>query len=83
MKRDGYLARLREGAATLGFLALLVTFIGAVLFPAYRLADELAANTEALKLAIESFDTRITGQPVIILVSDGENHEGDYQGAAR
>ncbi|HEX6571020.1 MAG TPA: ATP-binding protein [Steroidobacteraceae bacterium] len=53
MKRDGYLARLREGAATLGFLALLVTFIGAVLFPAYRLADELAANTEALKLASE------------------------------
>lgn len=47
------LARFREGAVTVGVLALLVAFIGAVLWPGYRLADRLAANNAALRLASE------------------------------
>ncbi|HXW09885.1 MAG TPA: ATP-binding protein [Steroidobacteraceae bacterium] len=46
-------ARFREGAVTIGFLALLVAFIGAVLWPGYRLADRLAASNAALRLASE------------------------------
>jgi two-component system, chemotaxis family, sensor kinase CheA len=49
----GHLARHRDSAATVGFLVLLVTFIAAVLLPGYRLANELAANSGALKLASE------------------------------
>ena len=48
-----YLARFREGAVTIGVLALLVAFIGAVLWPGYRLADRLSANNAALRLASE------------------------------
>jgi two-component system chemotaxis sensor kinase CheA len=48
-----HVARFREGAVTVGFLALLVAFIGAVLWPGYRLADRLAANNAALRLASE------------------------------
>jgi two-component system chemotaxis sensor kinase CheA len=48
-----HLAWFREGAVTVGVLALLIAFIGAVLWPGYRLADRLAANNAALKLASE------------------------------
>jgi signal transduction histidine kinase len=48
-----HLARFREGAVTFGVLALLAAFIGAVLWPGYRLADRLAANNSALRLASE------------------------------
>lgn len=41
------------------------------------------AIAEALQLALDSFDERISGQPVIILVSDGENHEGNALDVAR
>jgi len=44
------LDRLRGGAATVGFVMLLVGFIGVVLVPSYRLASELADNTAALRL---------------------------------
>ena len=56
--------RLRDQAATAGFLLLLVAFIGLVLVPAYRLADQLSADTAALKLASEH-----RGQPVAIAKS--------------
>ena len=42
--------RLRGSAATVGFVLLLIGFIGAVLVPSYRLASELALNTAALRL---------------------------------
>lgn len=45
-----FLDRLRGGAATAGFVLLLVGFIGAVLLPSYRLASELADNTAALRM---------------------------------
>jgi signal transduction histidine kinase len=51
--QTGPFARLRGSAATLGFLALLVAFIGAVLVPGYRLAHELSSDSAALKLASE------------------------------
>jgi hypothetical protein len=44
------LDRMRGGAATAGFVLLLVAFIGAVLVPSYRLASELAENTAALRV---------------------------------
>jgi Ca-activated chloride channel family protein len=56
-------------------------YIGAVSSSAISVQG--TAIAEALKLAVESFDERITGQPVIVLISDGENHEGDTQEAAR
>ena len=45
--------RLRDGAAALGFLALLVVFIAAVLVPGYRLAHDLSSRSSALQLASE------------------------------
>lgn len=44
------LDRMRGGAATAGFVLLLVAFIGAVLVPSYRLATELAENAAALRV---------------------------------
>jgi HPt (histidine-containing phosphotransfer) domain-containing protein len=44
------LDRLRGKAATAGFVALLVAFIGTVLVPSYRLATELADSTAGLRL---------------------------------
>ncbi len=52
---------LRVHAATVGFLVLLVAFIGLVLLPGYRLANQLAADTAALKVASEQ-----RGQPAAI-----------------
>jgi len=52
MKSD-LTGKLRYSATALGFLALLVAFIGTVLLPGYRLADELSADTAVLKLASE------------------------------
>jgi two-component system chemotaxis sensor kinase CheA len=81
VKLNEVFARFRAGAATLGFLALLLTFIGAVLLPGYRLADELAANTGALKLASEQ-----RGQPDAIAGSLGSVRDrleaGTYVGDA-
>lgn len=57
-------ARMRDRAATVGFLVLLVAFIGLVLIPGYRLASQLSADTAALKLASEQ-----RGQPVAIAKS--------------
>jgi len=57
-------ARMRDRAATIGFLVLLVAFIGVVLVPAYRLASQLSADTAALKLVSEQ-----RGQPVAIAKS--------------
>ena len=45
--------RIRDRAATLGFLALLVAFIGLVLVPGWQLANRLSTETAALKLASE------------------------------
>ncbi|MBK7902462.1 MAG: Hpt domain-containing protein [Proteobacteria bacterium] len=56
--------RVRDQAATVGFLVLLVAFIGLVLVPGYRHADQLSADTAALKLASEQ-----RGQPVAIAKS--------------
>ena len=56
-----HVARFREGAITVGVLALLVAFIGAVLWPGYRLADRLAASNAALRVASEQ-----RGQPEAI-----------------
>ena len=46
--------RLRDRAATVGFIVLLVAFIGLVLVPGYRLSSQLSADTAALKLASEN-----------------------------
>jgi HPt (histidine-containing phosphotransfer) domain-containing protein/PAS domain-containing protein len=50
--------QLRKHAATAVFLALLIAFIATVLLPAYQLADQLTAKTEALRLVSEK-----RGQP--------------------
>lgn len=50
--------RFRNQAATAGFLLLLVAFLVTVLLPGYRLANELTANTAALRLVSEQ-----RGQP--------------------
>ena len=57
-------ARTRDRAATAGFLVLLVAFIGLVLVPGYRVADQLSADTAVLKLASEQ-----RGQPAAIAKS--------------
>ncbi|MGB7903720.1 MAG: hypothetical protein WCF43_03435, partial [Steroidobacteraceae bacterium] len=57
-------ARMRDRAATAGFLVLLVAFIGLVLVPGYRVADQLSADTAVLKLASEQ-----RGQPAAIAKS--------------
>jgi len=57
-------ARMRDRAATVGFLVLLMAFIGLVLVPGYRLASQLSSDTAALKLASEQ-----RGQPVAIAKS--------------
>ena len=54
--------RFRDTATTAGFLILLVAFIGTVLVPGYRLANELSANTAALKLVSEQ-----RGQPEVMV----------------
>ena len=54
-------ARYRDTATTAGFLVLLVAFIGTVLVPGYRLANDLAANSAALKLVSEQ-----SGQPEVM-----------------
>ena len=40
------------------------------------------ALEEALRLAIDSFDARLAADAVIVVASDGENHEGDPSAAA-
>jgi two-component system chemotaxis sensor kinase CheA len=60
------LARFKDQAAAAGFLALLVAFIATVLLPGYRLANQLTANTAALKLVSEQ-----RGQPEAIQRSLG------------
>jgi signal transduction histidine kinase len=57
-------ANMRDRAATIGFLVLLMAFIGLVLVPGYRLASQLSADTAALKLVSEQ-----RGQPVAIAKS--------------
>ncbi|HRH68933.1 MAG TPA: VWA domain-containing protein [Flavobacteriales bacterium] len=37
----------------------------------------------AIELAMESFDTEVPGSKAIIVITDGENHEDDAEGAAR
>ena len=69
-------ARWRSHATTVGFLALLVAFIGAVLVPGYRLANALSANTAALKLASEQ-----RGLPATIAVSLGSIRDHLASGA--
>jgi signal transduction histidine kinase len=56
--------RLRDRAATIGFLATLVAFIGLVLVPGYQLANQLSADAAALKLVSEN-----RGQPAAIAAS--------------
>jgi two-component system chemotaxis sensor kinase CheA len=68
--------RLRDQAATVGFLVLLVAFIGLVLVPGYRLANQLSADTAALKLASEH-----RGQPAAIAKSLAAIREGLGSGA--
>jgi HPt (histidine-containing phosphotransfer) domain-containing protein/PAS domain-containing protein len=45
--------RTRNLASTIGFLALLVAFIGLVLVPGFRLASDLSSTTATLKLVSE------------------------------
>ena len=54
-------ARYRDTATMAGFLILLVAFIGTVLVPGYRLANDLSANSAALKLVSEQ-----RGQPEVM-----------------
>lgn len=53
MTTTDLLGRFRNSAAAFGSVALLIAYIGAVLLPGYRLANELSGNTAALKLASE------------------------------
>jgi HPt (histidine-containing phosphotransfer) domain-containing protein len=55
-------ARYRDTVTMAGFVVLLVAFIGTVLVPAYRLANDLSANSAALKLVSEQ-----QGQPDVML----------------
>ncbi len=55
-------ARYRDTVTTAGFLILLVAFIGTVLVPGYRLANDLSANSAALKLVSEQ-----RGQPEVMV----------------
>ena len=55
-------ARYRDTATMAGFLVLLVAFIGTVLVPGYRLANDLSANSAALKLVSEQ-----RGQPEVMM----------------
>jgi two-component system, chemotaxis family, sensor kinase CheA len=55
------IARYRDTATMAGFLVLLVAFIGTVLVPGYRLANDLSANSAALKLVSEQ-----QGQPEVM-----------------
>lgn len=56
--------RLRDRATTVGFLVMLVAFIGLVLVPGYQLANQLSADSAALKLVSEN-----RGQPAAIAAS--------------
>jgi HPt (histidine-containing phosphotransfer) domain-containing protein len=55
-------ARYRDTVTMAGFLVLLVAFIGTVLVPGYRLANDLSANSAALKLVSEQ-----QGQPEVMM----------------
>ena len=55
-------ARYRDTATMAGFLVLFVAFIGTVLVPGYRLANDLSANSAALKLVSEQ-----RGQPEVMM----------------
>jgi len=55
-------ARYRDTATMAGFLVLLVAFIGTVLVPGYRLANDLSAKSAALKLVSEQ-----QGQPEVMM----------------
>jgi two-component system chemotaxis sensor kinase CheA len=55
-------ARYRDTITTAGFLVLLVAFIGTVLVPGYRLANDLSADSAALKLVSEQ-----RGQPEVMM----------------
>ena len=57
-----HFARYRDTATMAGFLVLLVAFIGTVLVPGYRQANDLAANSAALKLVSEQ-----RGQPEVMM----------------
>ncbi|HET7203315.1 MAG TPA: ATP-binding protein [Steroidobacteraceae bacterium] len=67
--------------AAIGFLALLIVFIAAVLVPGYRLAHDLSSNSTALKLASEQ-----SGLPDAIAISLGSIRDrldaGTYVGDA-
>ena len=56
------IARYRDTATMAGFLVLLVAFIGTVLVPCYRLANDLSANSAALKVVSEQ-----QGQPEVMM----------------
>ena len=56
------IARYRDTATMAGFLVLLVAFIGTVLVPGYRLANDLSANSAALKLVSAQ-----QGQPEVMM----------------
>ncbi len=53
MTRPLFSGSFQDRAAIAGFLILLVAFIGLVLIPGYRLANQVAADSAALKLASE------------------------------
>ena len=53
MSRKLFSGSFQDRAAIAGFLILLVAFIGLVLIPGYRLANQVAADSAALKLASE------------------------------
>lgn len=55
--------------------AAAITFLNAA--SSNSVTRQGTAVGDALRLAIESFDARISSDRVIILMTDGENHEGD------
>jgi HPt (histidine-containing phosphotransfer) domain-containing protein len=55
-------ARYRDTITMAGFLVLLVAFIGTVLVPGYRLANDLSSDSAALKLVSEQ-----RGQPDVMM----------------
>jgi Ca-activated chloride channel homolog len=48
----------------------------------HSISRQGTAVEDALRLALSTFDERITNQSMIILLTDGENHEGDPLAAA-
>jgi len=52
-----------------------ITFLNAA--SSRSISRQGTALADALQLAVDSFDTRISADGVIVVLSDGENHEGD------